>query len=511
MHSLTDEEIVRLAESVGIEVPESQLETVRSYVNENLAGLGDVDEIDVETPLEPTGDRSWWTPSASENEHDGIVTRCDVPPTDSNDGTLSGVTVGAKDIIAVAGVPMECGSETMIGYVPGRDAIVIERLREAGATISAKTNLDEFAGGARSISHHGEMRNPYDRSRIPGGSSGGSAIAVATGQVDVALGTDTGGSVRMPSSHCGIVGLKQSYGLVPLTGVVENTYTIDHVGPMTSSVADAAAVLDAIAGKNRTDPASMRAAGRDEYAVGGYTDAVEAAPDISDVTIGVVPEGLGDGAAEDEVDSTVVEHTEGTIDRLVDAGATVKEVPIYAWEAAGPIKRTLSYTELAAHWRDRGAPIRRGGVVDEGYQADFAARTRANGSLAGDYYLARMIAGAFLLEEKKGRTYTRAHAARRALERDLREALEEVDALATPTVAGLAPTREEADDPGLSYSRNTRPANVTGLPAISIPSGTSAGLPIGFQLMAGAFDDAALLATAASVESVIATGAGEKA
>lgn len=502
MRAVTNDEIRELADSIGVDIGETELETIRTYVNENLAGLERVDEIRLDATPEPTGDREWWTPS--ESEHNGIVTRCDVAPTPSHSGALEGQTVGVKDIIAVAGVPMQCGSEAMVGYVPRRDAIVIERLRESGATIAAKTNCDEFAGGGRGVSYHGQMTNPFDPTRIPGGSSGGSAIAVATEQVDVALGTDTGGSIRMPSSHCGIVGLKQSYGLVPLSGIVENTYTIDHVGPMTSSVADAAAVLDAIAGKDRDDPASMQAAGRDEYEVGGYTAAVENAPSVSDVTIGVVAEGLGEGAAEDDVDPAVVEHTEATIDRLADAGCAIEELSIDSWEAAGPIKRTLSYTELAANWRDGGAPLRRGGTVDEGYQAGFAARTRSNSSLVGAYYRGRMIAGAYLLSEDRGRTYTRAHAARCVLEDDLQDALGGVDVLATPTVAGLPPKTDEVGDPRWNYGRNTKPANVTGLPAITLPSGTEEGLPIGFQLMTGAFEDAALLATAATVEDVLA-------
>ncbi len=503
MRSLTDTEIEELAESIGVEVAEGEFEAIRSYVNENLTGLERVDEIRLDEGVEQPGEREWWTPA--ETEHRAIVTRCDVPPTPEHDGTLDGATVGLKDIIAVAGVPMQCASEAMVGYVPRTDATVVRRLRKAGATIAAKTNLDEFAAGARGVSYRGQMTNPHDPSRIPGGSSGGSAIAVATDQVDVALGTDTGGSVRIPSAHCGIVGLKGTYGLVPLSGVVENTYTIDHVGPMTGTVADAAAVLDAIAGKERADPASMQAAGRDEYRIDSYAEAVEEAPPLSELTIGVVAEGFGEGAAADEVESAVVEHTKETLDRLADAGCTVSELSIESWEQASDIKRTLSYTELAAHWRDRGAPVRRGGTIDEGYQAALAARTRSNSTLTGPYYRARKIAGAFLLSEKGGRTYTRAQAARRVLEEDVRDALEGVDVLATPTVPGLPAKTDEAADPGLSYSRNTRPMNVTGQPAISIPNGTEQGVPVGFQLIADSFEEAKLLAAAASVEAELAS------
>ena len=502
MHRLSSEEIADLADRVNVRLLSTEIDTIREFVNENLSGLEHVDSVPLEHTEYDMGDRRWWVPT--EDPHNGIITQCAVPPRDSpQSDLLSNQTIGVKDIIAVAGIPMQCGSESMVGYVPGFDATVIERLRDHGATIIAKTNLDEFAGGARGISHFGQMTNPFDTTRIPGGSSGGSAVAVATGAVDLALGTDTGGSVRMPSSHCGIVGLKPTYGLIPLTGVVENTYTLDHVGPMTRTVEESARMLEAVAGKDPADPASMAAAGTDGYHSTGFVEAVTTPPSPDEVRIGVVAESLGHGVADDTVEPAVVERTERAIDRLDDAGCMVEDVSIELFESSSAIKRAISYVELAAHWRDGAAPIRRGGSLDGGYQTGFAARTRSKSGLVGAYYRARLIAGAYLLEENHGRTYTRAQTARRTLQSAFTEALADVDVLVLPTMAGLPPTVEDADSPGLNYARNTMPANVTGQPAISIPNGLIDDIPTGLQLMSDRFTDAALLGYAALFESII--------
>ena len=502
MRTPSESELLELGRRFGIDIDDGELADVREQVARNLEGLDAVAETSPGAgEATDVGARSWQEPAV--DPYNAVVVECDVAPKSDHSDALSDVEVGVKDIIAVAGVPMQCGSAAMRGNVPATDATVVERLRAAGATITAKTNLDEFAGGSRAVSADGQMRNPRDEDHVPGGSSGGSAIAVATGRVDVALGTDTGGSVRMPSSHCGVVGLKPTYGLVPLGGVVENTYTLDHVGPMATSVSDAARVLDAIAGKDRGDPASMQAAGRDDYAVGGYREAAESPPALSDVTLAVVEEGLGDGAAEQTVDEGVAEQTETALDDLADAGADVRRVSIDAYELAAPVKHVLSYAELAAHWRDGGAPYRRGGRVDTPTQASFARATRAASAEVNDYYRSRLLAGAQLIEGHRGRHYTRALTASRELGAAFDEAASGADALMTPTMPSTAPTVEAARQPGFDYARNVIPANVTGRPAISLPNGALDGLPVGVQLIGDPFDERRLLGVAAATEDVI--------
>lgn len=480
MRNLSPAEIKALGENFGIAVPDGDLEYLVEQTNENLDDIDDVYDIQIDGGTHH-GERSW-QPGA--DEYNSIVTKCEVPPPSS--GILDGLTIGIKDIIAVAGIPMECGSGAMQGFIPGFDAAVTDRLLQEGATIAAKTNLDEFAGGGRGVSFDGQIRNPHDKERTAGGSSGGSAAAVAAGLLDAALGTDTGGSVRYPASRCGIVGMKPTYGLVPNHGVVENTYTLDHVGPMTSTVDGAARILESIAGKDKRDPASMQAAGRDDYRVGGYAEASENPPDPADLSLALIKEGIGRGVAEDNVDGEVVAQIEDSVEGLEDAGANIKRVSIDCYEYAPSLKKTLSYSELANHWRAGGAAYRRNSLVDDKYQQALAYRSSAAGNEVNPYYRARLLAGAHLIADRNGRHYTRARVASEQMIEEFNEALEGVNALITPTTG-----------------RDTRAANVTGLPAISLPNGHIDDLPAGMQLMADRFGDAELLGTAAAVEASI--------
>ena len=496
MRTLSERELIDLGERFGISVDEVEARAIVDRVNDMIEPLDELSEIPVYGNADESGARSWR--ESEDDPLDALAVECHVPPTPDHSGELDGVTVGVKDIIAVAGVPMQCNSAVMNGFVPGTDATVVRRLREAGATITAKTNLDEFAASARgSTGHTGPIRNPHDADHTAGGSSGGSAAAVAAGTVDVALGTDTGGSIRIPASFCGVVGLKPTYGLVPLAGVVENTYTQDHVGPIASSVSSTARVLEAISGRDGHDPASLQAAGREGYDVGGYADAVDDPPSIESLRIGVLENGFGG-----EVTSTVEDRTNGVVDRLADAGAAVESVSVRYYEHGSSIKNALSFTELAAHWRAGAAPYRRGGVVDGGYQSGFAARAAGASGQLGEFYKSKLLAGAQIIDNHDGRPYTRAQAAREVLREEFDEALSGVDALLMPTMPDTAPSLEDASDPGFDYGRNTRAADITRLPAVTVPNGTDDGLPIGLQLMGDAFEEARLLAAAERITDV---------
>jgi len=494
VRQVSTDELVALGRAFGVAVGDGEATAVRDEVNAMLASVPPVDELPTRRHGGDVGERTWREPTG--DPCNAVATACHVPPRDAGEGPLSDATVGVKDVVAVAGVPMECGSDAMRGYVPGRDAAAVERLRAAGATIAAKTTLDEFAGCARGTTGtDGPVRNPHDREHTAGGSSGGSAVAVATGRTTVALGTDTGGSIRIPAAFCGVVGLKPTHGLVPLSGVVENTYTQDHLGPFAASVREAAAVLEAVAGKDPVDPASMAAAGRDDYRVGGYVDAVDDAPAVDALAVGVLEEAFGDG-----VRDAVADRTDAALEALADAGATVERVSVPEFEYGKAVKNALSFTELAAHWRDGGAQLRRGGVVDEGYQAAFARRTAAASGELSEFYRSKLLAGAFLLDAHDGRHYVRAQAAREVIADAVGDALAEYDVLAMPTVPAVAPPIADTADPGFDYARNTRLANVTRLPAVSLPNGSVDGLPVGLQLVAPAFAEARLLAASAAVE-----------
>ncbi len=495
MDPLSRDELARLADEFGVGLPDAQAETVRAQVEAFLAPLDDLGALPTAADRRPAGgDRSWHAPET--NPYGAVAHWCDAPAAD--EGPLSGTAVGVKEIVAVAGVPMECGSDVMRGHVPGRDAAVVERLRTAGADIVATLACDEFAGSARGTTGaDGPVRNPHDPARTAGGSSGGSAVAVATGDVDAAVGSDTGGSVRIPAAFCGVVGLKPTHGLVPLSGVLENTYTQDHLGPIADSVRGCARLLDAVAGPTPADPASAVAAARDGYRVGGYDEAAAEPPEAADLTLGVVEQGLGDAVRPD-----VVARTEAAVERLAAAGVGVERVSVDGYDRTRPIKNLLSLTELAAHWRAGGAPYRRGGVVDPAHVEAFTARTRAYGDRVGPYYRSKLLAGARLIE-RGGGCYARAQAAREAVRESFEDALAGVDALVTPTTPGVAPRLTDADDPGFDYAYTTRPADVTRQPAVTLPNGDVDGLPVGLQLQAGAFEEARLLGAAARVERTL--------
>lgn len=498
-------EIRHLAELYGLKVSDGEATALATSVTDRLDdSLDRIYEIPVrDEPTDP-GERRWREPT---DEYNALSVECHVPPAPDHTGLLDGVSAGLKDIISVAGVPMQCASGVMHGHVPSGDATVAHRLRAAGATIDAKTNLDEFAGGGQGKSFLGLIRNPTDEDRIAGGSSGGSAAAVAANLVDVALGTDTGGSVRKPAAFCGLVGLKPTYGLVPLTGVIENTYTIDHVGPITKTVDDAARVLEAIAGKDRQDPASMAAAGEDDYSVGGYLEAVRSAPAIDDVRLGVATQGLTDN-----IDATVAERHRHALDALEDAGATLEDVTVPYLDETRILKNALSYIELASYWRDNGAPVRRGGVGNTLDQLAFARRARAANHELNDFYRSRLLTGALLMTAHHGRHYTRAQAARDTVRTALESELAPYDAIVTPTVPELAPSLESVRDPAFDYDgldgafgygRYTKIANVTGVPAVTVPNESESGPAVGMQLLGSRYDEGGILGVARRIEETV--------
>lgn len=502
--SVTPQEIETLGNTFGLQVDASTTETLADDVTDRLADdLDSIYDVPVHAAHTATGDRRWWEPNDPFN---AISVNCDVPP-QTTDGILSGRSIGLKDIIAVGGVPMRCGSPLMLGYVPTADATVSTRLLSAGATITAKTNLDEFAGGGRGKSFRGMILNPIDDERIAGGSSGGSAAAVAAGLVDCALGTDTGGSIRKPAAFCELVGLKPTYGLVPLTGVAENTYSIDHVGPMTTTVADAAAVLEAIAGPDDIDPASMIAGPNN----GGYIEAVSARPEPSDLRIGVATQ-----CETDPMDDIVRRVHEAAIATLESAGVTVVSIELPYLDQTKAVKNTISYVELAAYWRDGGLPIRRGGLASPTDAVAFTRHARSANHELNEFYRGRIFTGARILDAHHGRHYAQALGAKRTIRDAFSESVADVDAMITPTVPGLAPRLEQITDPdfdydgldedAVDYGRYTKLANLTGGPAITVPNRLEDGTGVGLQLLADRFQDAEVLGVAATVEGLISSG-----
>jgi len=407
-------------------------------------------------------------------------------------GPLQGIPVALKDNIVTRGVETTCASQILAGYRPPYDATVVTRLRAAGAVITGKTNLDEFAmGSSTENSGYGPSRNPWDTDRVPGGSSGGAAAAVAVGSALAALGSDTGGSVRQPAALCGVVGMKPTYGLVSRYGLIAFASSLDQIGPITRTVADAAAVFAAIAGHDPRDATSYRGA------VPEVLGALDRGP--AGLRIGVVAELAGDG-----IDTAVGDALGVTLDRLSAAGANVEEVSLPAVSHALSAYYLIAPAEASANLA-RFDGVRYGLRVDGDTVEEMMAATRAQGF--GREVQRRILVGTYALSAGYyDAFYGQAQRVRTLVQRDFAAAYERFDVLVSPTSPTVAfPLGERTADPLAMYLSDacTIPSNLAGDPAISVPVGLDGdGLPIGFQVMAPALGEAALFRAAAAVEEV---------
>jgi aspartyl-tRNA(Asn)/glutamyl-tRNA(Gln) amidotransferase subunit A len=405
----------------------------------------------------------------------------------AGEGPLAGKTVAVKDNISTAGVRTTCGSAMLAEYVPPYDATVVERLTEAGATIPGKTNMDEFGMGTTTeTSAFGPVENPAAEGYVPGGSSGGSAAVVAAGDADMALGSDTGGSVRCPAAFCGVVGIKPTYGLVSRYGLVAYANSLEQIGPIAPTVEDAAQLLEVIAGPDERDATT-----RDAREAGGSYDFTGAADgDVDGMEIGV-PTELVEGA-----DPTVVEQFWAAIDDLEAAGATYHEVDLPSLEHAVEAYYVIAMSEASSNLA-RFDGVRYG--VSGGYDGDWnEAFATAREEGFGPEVKRRILLGTFALSAGyQDKYYRKAQDARAWVKGDFDSALAEADVLASPTMPVPPFERGESlDDPLQMYlaDANTTPVNLANLPAISVPAGeTDDGRPVGLQLIGPAFGERAIV------------------
>jgi len=427
-------------------------------------------------------------------DYNAFITEASIEGDD--DGPLAGTTVAVKDNISTEGVETTCGSDMLADYVPPYSATVVDRLTDAGARIVGKTNMDEFGMGTTTeTSAFGPTRNPADPERVPGGSSGGSAAAVAAGEADVALGSDTGGSVRCPAAFCGVVGIKPTYGLVSRYGLVAYANSLEQIGPIAPTVAEAAAVLDVIAGPDPNDGTT-----RDPNAAADIdvpTDYAAAADgDVDGLTVGV-PTELFDGA-----DERVVETVEAAIDDLVAAGATTTTISLPSVEHAVEAYYVIAMSEASSNLaRFDGVRYGHRAEADGNWNESFAA-TREEGF--GAEVKRRILLGTYALSAGyHDEYYAKAQDARAWVRQDFEAAFETVDVIASPTMPVLPfELGESLDDPLRMYlaDANTTPVNLANLPAISVPAGEADGLPVGLQLVGPAFEEATVIRAASAVE-----------
>ena len=432
--------------------------------------------------------------------HNAFITEATIEGAD--DGPLAGRTVAVKDNISTDGVRTTCGSAMLESYVPPYDATVVERLTAAGATIVGKANMDEFGmGGTTETSAYGPVANPVDPDRVPGGSSGGSAAAVAAGDADLALGSDTGGSVRNPAAFCGVVGIKPTYGLVSRYGLVAYANSLEQIGPIARTVEDAAALLDVISGpdpKDATTRFDLDGDGAD--ATHPATDSNYAAAadgDVDGTTVGVVTD-LLDGA-----DDRVVDRFEAALADLRAQGAETVAVSLDSVEHAVQAYYVIATSEASSNLA-RFDGVRYGvSGGDEGNWNDAFARAREEGF--GEEVKRRILLGTYALSAGyHDKYYKKAQDARAWVKRDFDDAFERADVLATPTMPVLPPALGESlSDPLQLYlmDANTVPVNLANLPAISVPAGEADGLPVGLQLIGPKFGEAAIVRAAAAVEA----------
>ncbi|MFC7198737.1 amidase [Halospeciosus flavus] len=466
----------------------------------------DYDALPAADADEPTPTDVRFDPGVPDDAFDAFVSTFDFSTTD--DGPLAGWDLAVKDNLAVAGVPLTAGSRVLADATPARHAPAVSRLLDAGARLVGKTNMDELAyGPTGETSAFGPTRNPQDTAHVAGGSSAGSGAAVAAGIADAALGTDTGGSVRIPAAFCGVVGYKPSFGTVPRTGVVPLAPSLDHVGVLANSVADAAHVADVVAGPDGRDSATV---GREPPSLAAAATDARA---IEDCSFGLAEEFLGE-----HVDPAVRGRVERAVDALEAAGARVEHVSVPRFDLTAPVWDAITNVELAAALFAGLAPLD-GVGVDGAWHADAAEALRAVADGTADHAFADRLVenaldGAALLDEGGASVYTRALAECERFADGYADALGDHDALLAPTMPVTAPAvgewplsaddrddRDDSDAERPPLSVNVRQANLLGAPALSLPCGRVGGLPVGLQLLGTPGADTRLVAAAAAVEA----------
>jgi aspartyl-tRNA(Asn)/glutamyl-tRNA(Gln) amidotransferase subunit A len=419
-----------------------------------------------------------------DDRYNAFLTICKKAP--HGQGMLSGTAVAVKDNISTHGIETTCASRILRGYIPPYDAHVVELLKKSGAAIVGKTNMDEFGMGTTTEnSAFGPTLNPCDTGRVPGGSSGGSAAAIAGGMVRMALGTDTGGSIRCPAAFCGIVGLKPTYGRVSRYGLIAYANSLEQIGPMGRTVEDVSTLLQVIAGYDRHDSTSYDRP---------YTHTPNA--EIRGLKIGIPGEYFGAG-----VDPDVAAVVQKAVGKLEELGATTVPCSIPSMEYALAAYYVICTCEASSNLA-RFDGVRYGPAADtrkswhEAYQevrkAGFGTEVRR-----------RIMLGTFALSSGYyGKYYAKAQIARENVKKDFARIFQEVDVIVGPTMPTIAFRLGEKSDPLSMYLSDilTVPVNLAGIPAISVPCGKAEGMPVGFQIMGRQWEDERVIDVAYAYE-----------
>lgn len=493
----TNDEVSAIADRYGLGLGPREVADYRELIAGALTSYDVVERLYAASVPEPPA-REWRRPAEADNELGAWYVTTDIKG--AGGGPLAGRRVAVKDNIAVAGVPMMNGSATVEGFVPRRDATVVTRLLAAGATIAGKAVCEElcFDGGSHT-SRTGPVRNPWDRSKSTGGSSSGSTALVAAGEVDMALGGDQAGSIRIPSSFCGTVGHKPTHGLVPYTGAFPIENTLDHVGPITRTVRDAALMLGVLAGRDGLDPRQ-----RFDAPSGGYTDELDAG--VAGLRIGVLAEGFGiPGLSQPGVDSTA----RAAIARLEASGADVREISIpwhldavHLWAVIGTDGAFSQMLE------GNGYGMNVPGLYDPELIEHFARGRREHAASLSVTLKLTTLLGRYNLDRHGNRYYAMARNLALGLAAAYDAALADADVLVMPTLPVVAfdlpsgrVSAEEVTAISAGLMANTCPFDVTGHPATSVPAGLYGGLPVGLMIVGRQLGDGMCLRVARAYET----------
>ncbi|MEB3232984.1 MAG: Asp-tRNA(Asn)/Glu-tRNA(Gln) amidotransferase subunit GatA [Leptolyngbyaceae bacterium] len=406
-------------------------------------------------------------------------------------GLLAGIPLAIKDNMCTKGIPTTCASRILEHFVPPYESTVTGKLKDAGTVMVGKTNLDEFAmGGSTENSAFQLTTNPWDTTRVPGGSSGGSAAAVAAQECVVALGSDTGGSIRQPASFCGVVGMKPTYGLVSRYGLVAFASSLDQIGPFGRSVEDTAILLQAIAGHDPKDSTSLK------VDIPDYTAALT--PELKPGTkVGIITETFGEG-----LDASVKAVVEGAIAQLQAMGAEVQEISCPSFRYGIPTYYIIAPSEASANLaRYDGVKY---GARQENVEDLMEMYTKTRSEGFGPEVKRRIMIGTYALSAGYyDAYYLKAQKVRTLIKQDFEAAFENVDVLLCPTAPSTAFKAGDKDDPLSMYLMDlmTIPANLAGLPGISVPCGFDPqGLPVGMQLIGNVLQESSILHVAHAYE-----------
>lgn len=500
------DEIKEYGEALGLNLSPTEARILQSRMVEEVGALEAFNNLRIEEqrlPLRYNNRDPGYCPTEQEDPLNAFIRKCRVEGADH--GPLKGKRIGLKDHISVAGIPLSFGCRFMDCYIPDFDATIVTRVLDAGGTIVGKMNMEGFSfggGGVGGVGDYGRPLNPHNHAHLTGGSSSGSAAAIAADYLDIAFGGDQGGSIRMPAAWCGVVGLKATHGLVPHTGVFGLDPTVDFVGPLARTVEDIATVLECVAGSDGYDWRQVNLPPR----LPKYTEALTLG--VDGLRIGILSEGFGFEGSEPDVEEAVLE----ALAKLEGAGARLENVSVPLHD-----KAALAISPIFSEGTKLLFDTNLGGAFVKTYYPTSLIMTFGRFKQSHGHELPlniklKLIAGTYLQRLYHGRLYAKAQNVRPTFVKQYDDAFTRVDILAMPTIPMKAPVYHEPQDYeeaieqtlfggqlGLNLGvliRNSCPFNYTGHPAITIPCGKSASLPIGLQLVAPYFKEDRLLRAA---------------